>query len=1264
MTLFIGSLSLLGVKKVVLAQNQDRFEVFKNDLLELLNQPGVQAALLFTPFGSNPDQNFTKHRLSDNQIETLCEGSCSTKNIGANFGTIYKGGRYDKARQHQMNWSLEIARAGSEQAIIDVINNEGINNVIIRVGVGGSALGLEDPQVYATFLKRISDGIGGKTFYAIVGPNEPDIENWAHHCGSPSPGKEEWYDCVGSKLAKYMNTVLNSGLPDNVKLLSPAFNFTSYTFNDQGESIALAMKESGARFDKLYAIAGNIYPNGQAMVKTWQEHVTPIISQLGNNRVIITETGPWEKINKDSGYDKSRFDDYDIDETKFYLYPIKSLKTKDVNAIRSELVSQGYQAYCATPKYYLNPSLGPQDIVKKFLELNGPITMPFNSKFVLDFTGARTPIFRDTSDKRFLFASMEEFFGFLDTKDPDSVSQAELNSGPINSLLTRPQRCKTAIRLLVQTKIFCEKLENPDVCALYDQKIPDTEFTYRTLLGTVMTNTPRLGNKIDEPCNDWLAKYPNDEKIKKMVQALYLTPLYLDRAYRLAFLVMSVKQVPKEPNRLFNFFLPKNEQASWEETLAIAFKIPDLGTNEVLDEVNKRTDYLKKLINNQVSPNQIRDNFEERIDPLKLTQKSLTAINKQLEQDEKRQELSQRLRDLATLAHNQIPGEDAIYCAGGGTACDPKQAPLGRALIDIINGQWRDDELRKEMFCTNTSFEGSSIISDNANLKLNDANQAAFKETFGKEILKFLFKPDSLEGNETAEVEIKSEYEVKPDTYKQGGETEVKFYLVYPAGYELKEVEEALAGAFFTTEELKSLNYRDPYKKSGFPMQSTLTNFTPGSEGRSFVAGQEKTGKKICLPNPDGGQICADEVKSITKSFTASISKLITDPIRVIGGGIGYFMRVIQLNLNTLKDAPRAYLAQCKTTEEYLLGTCSGEDVAPRYMKTNPSTIVGAYCSVQQDTVTNETINFKICKDLGSDHCQKPVTSNDKFYFLDEKSPYRLKLASMVIDGATLITTGSLTPMNPGQWQKSLGHGGRNRSCGGNDKSHFEIWYIPNDVTDLELLDFNYWRNNAAKLKYHPDPGQTDAKGYMNVVLNLKVKAGHYAIFAPVDSACISSKTVIVSQDGIEKETSTNLVAVGESSLIKFSIGPTKEQYCAKLTLNSNMPGGSSGAKPGEEVLTQVGNDQVMCQLDNSYDLALNSACGGLYGDQVKSDYGCSSNPSLIQQFLTKNPDNLQKYLDITGRPGLNLNNLSSNICCRAIFPNILKEFSASDCPI
>ena len=74
------------------------------------------------------------------------------------------------------------------------------------------------------------------------------------------------YQCVGKSLADYMNAIIaGAGNLSNVKLLSPAFNMTSYTFDD----IVNAMGQNGAKFGELDGIAGNVYNVENHRITDW-----------------------------------------------------------------------------------------------------------------------------------------------------------------------------------------------------------------------------------------------------------------------------------------------------------------------------------------------------------------------------------------------------------------------------------------------------------------------------------------------------------------------------------------------------------------------------------------------------------------------------------------------------------------------------------------------------------------------------------------------------------------------------------------------------------------------------------------------------------------------------------------------------------------------------------------------------------------------------------------------------------------------------------
>jgi len=113
--------------------------------------------------------------------------------------------------------------------------------------------------------------------------------------------------CVGRGLADYMNAVIaGAGNIPNVKLLSPAFNMTSVTFDE----IVNGMGQSGAKFGELDGIAGNVYNVENRRITSWltEKLANPYVS---GKPVFITETG--EKDFADGRID--------LDEAKIRLKP-------------------------------------------------------------------------------------------------------------------------------------------------------------------------------------------------------------------------------------------------------------------------------------------------------------------------------------------------------------------------------------------------------------------------------------------------------------------------------------------------------------------------------------------------------------------------------------------------------------------------------------------------------------------------------------------------------------------------------------------------------------------------------------------------------------------------------------------------------------------------------------------------------------------------------------------------------------------------------
>ena len=101
------------------------------------------------------------------------------------------------------------------------------------------------------------------------------------------------YQCTGKSLADYMNTVIDGvngffgvGGLSNVRLLSPAFNMTSSTFDE----IVNGMADNGARFNDLDGIAGNVYNySGYGMTKWLTEKLAN--GYIKGKDVYLTEAG-------------------------------------------------------------------------------------------------------------------------------------------------------------------------------------------------------------------------------------------------------------------------------------------------------------------------------------------------------------------------------------------------------------------------------------------------------------------------------------------------------------------------------------------------------------------------------------------------------------------------------------------------------------------------------------------------------------------------------------------------------------------------------------------------------------------------------------------------------------------------------------------------------------------------------------------------------------------------------------------------------------
>ncbi len=157
-------------------------------MADLQTDNNIVAALLFNVFGANSDLNFAGHVLSDEEVNSACNGAGSCGKIGANSARYYSspvGIFYDRAQSHGMRYTLEIATNN-----IVGLMEEGDSGIpraqergiipILRLGVGMNSGGFDNPEDLAGFIQQLSShpNLNGPV-YVIIGPNEPISECWA-----------------------------------------------------------------------------------------------------------------------------------------------------------------------------------------------------------------------------------------------------------------------------------------------------------------------------------------------------------------------------------------------------------------------------------------------------------------------------------------------------------------------------------------------------------------------------------------------------------------------------------------------------------------------------------------------------------------------------------------------------------------------------------------------------------------------------------------------------------------------------------------------------------------------------------------------------------------------------------------------------------------------------------------------------------------------------------------------------------------------------
>jgi len=1230
----------------------------------------AQAVLFFNIWGDNPAEGFKKHILTEAQFKQICpEPDCS--DLGANYASRFVTGDYSKSRRVGMGWGLEIGEA-SNQAAIRAGINRGVQtnqNIIVRFGTAGSTkegyddssgLGAKNPQALINLLSSIGNADPGITFYAILGPNEPDEETWAvdgpdesGNCGKWVEAQkanrtiDEWTSCVAPKLADYMKTVCAAKnanqIPPNVRLLSPAFNMTSATF----QPLINKLIDAGAPLQAggcLTGFAGNIYPHNETIQKIWQnQNIDSIISRLGGIPIYITETGPWEgTIPPDSVARREIKDllgikDEDISHEDNYISPLLGLAPKeaqDYNVIRESMVNQGYQAYCATPTYTIDPVF--EGDIRRFLDnirrgFHPPLDLPTGPVQIASYAEAQTPLFRDVERKRTLKADLEEYFGYKELEE-DSFARAEVKSAPINSLLSETQRCAQAAATLIAQEDMCNKLIDPSQCSLLNRQVPGTSLRVRQLLGEYKSFAAGSTDHL-ENCKNIVVGRGGMPLRTGMLTA----SLHLDRAYRIAYLVGAVAQKPKVPNRIFNFFSHSETAEPLHEALIFAFKIPDIGTNKgsvwqseaavTADGRPLGYDQVKRDAEGKRVP-EIESGHTYWDDPMTLTRNVLIprrmAETLDLDGSRERREL------LGAVAGANASGP-LVNCLIGappnGTGAPSCNDHVGFSVVSIINGTAIHDPDRVN--CSLIKSEEAQEIGDPAKLG-PDSFQNLFQMKYGDKILENIWQINGTSQPFSSIFQFRSDTIWPPEGCAPGAQgqpaggdcTVINFYLVYPMGYDLETLQTVMAQSFLTPKQFEAIEAASDIKDR-FNVFDDQVELEGDEQSHDYID------RINCPRDPITGiEICPEKTISVDVESSQG-------PAQFFGARLGFWTHRIQQIFNRRESLAHKYLRRCATTEEFLLDQCGGPTVDAVFNEplmcehSKHKTLKGiTNKDTERFTFFYEAQNMYGAGWQPNTQVSIPDEEGRKIFFGEgggQPTRCNLKLTARFIDSLTLIQSGggSIIASNPGN---VLG-------CTGTYSASRRVQIRRLDPVG-PLPAWNDPRWNTAPVM------ATKGSSAAQIDYDLRLTPGYYWInhnIAP-NAICITPDAYVV-RDGQELSFNTGYV-------IDFSEAQCNEPFCMSVNLQSAMEGGGEVYGPDGEVIRTIDSIREwdncpLVKADGSpftyQTIAYNNACGGGRGGDCTDEGGCGFWSSYINKLNNGEGSAMEQkgyalYFEIFGR--------------------------------
>ncbi len=640
----------------------------------------------------------------------------------------------------------------------------------------------------------------------------------------------------------------------------------------------------------------------------------------------------------------------------YYLYPINGLLRNQPESFYRDLVAQGYQSHCMVPKINILGDV--EEVADTVLQQIGSQYITVQTEQHFDYSGVEVPILRDQQSVPALFNSIEDYWGYQNLTVEDPIER-KIASAPIYSLLTEREQCIQQTKILEAVENMCQKLLDPRTCSL-NKAVPESSWTMLELREQLRLNPGLTCSRIAE--GDEL-----NESEQAVADSLKNVPLYIDNAYRLAFLVVAaeVRTPPasQPPFPSFNFipsyFFSENNAnpvLTDHDVRVIAFRIPDVGTNK--DENS--------------------DIYYE--DALQLTANAVTK-------DDYQRAIKEKVREDKSIEWlNERETEEPLVNAHGSEYFE--SSDFVKALVDFVNKRTlgapceaNDEDL---------PFEEVNSIKDSGELSESDnaEHDLLFQEG---DVLEKLESENIVQTTSSEEL---GEDSILPFQFfsqfgigavnKGPGDSKFVSYLIIPQGYEMERVTDSILGAFFKSKQVDSFKNANEYPNY-FKLTNTGQKFPEGKgfldlgivmtpECREFINNNPGASlnqiEAACSVRINAG------VNSIESDGERDPDQVDREP-RIFGATLGVAMRKIQEALTNVGSNTHDWLTSISTTEEFLLGMQgSGQNSndGDSYDHNNPACLAYKNQTVDIPSGYNE-LNSMICQ-VAQDKANSFVAAN------------------------------------------------------------------------------------------------------------------------------------------------------------------------------------------------------------------------------------------------------------------------------------------------